>query len=88
MKLRQFIMKYSSEKAKMRKDKIGKLEVEIRDLENQMLDTPPKMISDEIDRKKKELEKLYDYARQGLRCDLEHHGLKKGKRMESILISF
>ena len=67
MKLRQFIMKYSSEKAKVRKDNIGKLEVEIRDLENQLLDMPTKLISDRIDEKKKELEKLYDFVRQGVK---------------------
>ena len=89
MKLRQFIMKYSSEKAKMRKDKIGKLEVEIRDLENQMLDTPPKMISDEIDRRKKELEKLYDYARQGVkvrsRAPWFEEGEKNGEYFDQLL---
>ena len=91
MKLRQFIMKYSSEKAKVRKDNIRKLEAEIRDLENQMLDMPTKLISDKIDEKKKELEKLFDFVRQGVkvrsRAPWSEEGEKNIEYFEQLLKS-
>ena len=91
MKLRQYIMKYSSEKAKRRKEYIGKLEAEIGNLENQLLDMPTKVISDKIDEKKKELEKIYDFVRQGVkvrsRAPWSEEGEKNVEYFEQLLKS-
>ena len=67
MKLREYIMSYSREKAKIRRAQIKKIEREIRDMETQLLVTPLRVLSDEIAMKKNELEKLYEYSRQGIR---------------------
>ena len=91
MKLREFIMKYSCEKAKLRKENIEKLEMEIRDLEHQMLVTPTKMISDKVDEKKKDLEKLHDFTRQGAkvrsRAPWSEEGEKNIEYFEQLLKS-
>ena len=67
MKIREFARKFSQEKAKRRKDQIEILEEEIKNLEKHLVNTPLKTVSDEIQIKKKELENLYDYSRQGLK---------------------
>lgn len=67
MKLRQYIMKYSSNKAKERRSRIENIEKEIKALEEQLEVAPLRVISEEITNKKTELRKLYDYAQQGLR---------------------
>ena len=67
MKMRQFISTYTKEKAKVRKNEIKKIEKEIEELENKLLSQPLRNIIDEIDEKKSNLNKLYDYSRQGLK---------------------
>ena len=70
MKMREFVIGYSKEKAKFRRQEIDKLEREITLLEHQLLSAPSKSIVDEIDNKKSKLNKIYDYFRQGLRIRL------------------
>ena len=52
MKMREFVIGYSKEKAKLRRQEIDKLEREITLLENQLLAAPSKSIVDEINNKK------------------------------------
>ena len=80
MKLREFIMKYASEKAKIRRENIKKLEVEIRDLESQLLNAPSKTISDEINRKKVDLENMFDFGRQGIKVRSRAPWSEEGER--------
>ena len=80
MKLREFIVKYSSEKAKDRRTNIEKLENEIKDLDKRLVNTPTKLISDEIDRKKIDLEKLYDFGRQGVKVRSRAPWSEEGER--------
>ena len=67
MKMREYAMKYSREKAKLRKVERETLEIEIKDLENQLVAGPSKLIIDRIKLKKDELNKLHDFSRQGIR---------------------
>lgn len=93
MKLREYIMKFSRERAKLRRVHTEKLEKEIKDLEYRLtinIDCH-KSIQDEIDMKKMELEKLFDYSRQGLkvrsRTEWSEEGEKNSKFFEQLLKS-
>ena len=91
MKMREFIISYSKEKAKRRKCEIEKLEKEIHVLENQLLATPLKFIVDEIEDKKTMLNKIHDYSRQGLkirsRAEWFEEGESKTQYFEQLLKS-
>ena len=67
MKMREFIITFSKEKAKVRRLEIERLEKEIGELEKQLVSTSPKSMIDDIEIKKSTLSKIYDYSRQGLR---------------------
>ena len=60
MKIREFIISFSKEKAKWRRHDVEKLEKEMEQLENQLLLAPFKNVVDEIEDKKVILSKLYD----------------------------
>ena len=91
MKLRNIIMKYSKEKAKQRRKEIEKLELEINNLENQLLNSPLKVIVDEIEEKRALLNSLHDYSRQGLkirsRAEWSEEGETKTQYFEQLLKS-
>ena len=70
MKMREFIISFSKEKAKWRRHEVEKLEKEIGKLENHLLLAPSKNVIDEIEDKKAILSKyckLYEYSKQGIR---------------------
>ena len=91
MKMREFIITYSKERAKHRRCEIEKLEKEINLLENQLLATPLKFIVDEIEEKKNILNKIHDYSRQGLkirsRAEWFEEGENKTQYFEQLLKS-
>ena len=59
MKMREFIITFSKEKAKVRRLEIKRLEKEIVELEKQLVSTSPKIMIDKIENKKTALGKLY-----------------------------
>ena len=91
MKMREFIISYSKEKAKVRRKEIEKIEKEIKELENKLLNEPSKSLVEEIEMKKELLSKMYDYSRQGLRvrsrADWFEEGEKKTQYFEQLLKS-
>ena len=91
MKMREFIISYSKEKAKVRRKEIEKIEKEIKELENKLLNEPSKSLVEEIEMKKDLLSKMYDYSRQGLRvrsrADWFEEGEKKTQYFEQLLKS-
>ena len=91
MKLREYIMKFSREKAKVRKLQVEKLEREIKELEDQLVINFQNTTQDQIDLKKIELENLFDYSRQGLkvrsRVEWSEEGERKSQFFEQLLKS-
>ena len=65
MKMRQYARKFSKEKAKDRKNIIGRLENEIKLLENELIVSNIRV--DIIEEKKNQLKKLYDNSLEGLK---------------------
>ena len=91
MKLREYIMKFSRERAKLRKLQVEKLEKELKDLNDQLVINFQKKIQDQIDLKKVELEKMFDYSRQGLkvrsRAEWSEEGERNSQFFEQLLKS-
>ena len=79
MKIREFIISFSKEKAKWRRHEIEKLEKEIEKLENQLVLAPSKSVVDEIEDKKAILSKLYDYSKQGIRVRSRAEWVENGE---------
>ena len=79
MKMREFIISYSRERAKFRRFEIEKLEKEIAELESQLLVTPLRNKVDEIEDKKSLLNKLYEYSRQGIRVRSRAEWFEEGE---------
>ena len=79
MKIREFIISFSKEKAKWRRHEVEKLEKEIGKLEDQLILAPSKNVIDEIEDKKAALSKLYDYSKQGIRVRSRAEWVEKGE---------
>ena len=79
MKIREFIMSFSKEKAKWRRNEVEKLEKEIEKLEDQLLLAPSRNVIDEIEYKKAALSNLYDYFKQGIRVRSRADWVEKGE---------
>ena len=79
MKIREFIITYSKEKAKLRRREVKKLEKEIEELENQLILAPSKGIVDKIEDKKVILTKLYDYSKQGIKVRSRAEWVENGE---------
>ena len=67
MKMREYIISYSKQKAKHRRDEVEKLEKEINRLEDQLIASPIRLIVKETEERNCMLNKIHDYSRQGLR---------------------
>ena len=61
MKMREFTIKFSKEKAKTRRLQIESLEKEIDELEKKLTLNSPRSIIDDIGNKRATLRKMYDY---------------------------
>jgi len=79
MKIREFIISFSKEKAKFRRLEIEKLEKEIDVLENQLLVIQSKNKVDEIEEKRSALGKLYEYSNQGIRVRSRAEWVEEGE---------
>ena len=79
MKMREFIITFSKEKAKVRRLAIKRLENEIEELEKQLLLTPARSIVDDIENKKATLKKMYEYSRQGLKVRSRAEWVEEGE---------
>ena len=79
MKMREFIIKFSQARARLRRLETEKLEKEINELENQLVSAPSKNIVDEIEDKKSSLAKLHDYSRQGIRVRSRAQWFEEGE---------
>ena len=91
MKLREYIMAFSRGRAKLRRSRIEKLEKEIKVLEDCLTTNFNVDIQNEIELKKEELDKLFDYSRQGLkvrsRVEWSEEGEKNSQFFEQLLKS-
>ena len=79
MKMREFIIKFSKEKAKTRRLQIQKLEREIDELEKQVTLNSPRSIIDDIGNKKATLRTMYKYSKQGIRVRSRAEWVEEGE---------
>ena len=79
MKMREFVIRFSKEKAKFRRLEIERLEKDIELLENELLLTQSSKVFDEIEEKKSALGKMYDYVRQGIRVRSRAEWVEEGE---------
>ena len=79
MKMREFIIKFSKEKAKTRRLQIQRLEKEIDELEKRLTLNSPRNILDDIENKKVTLRKMYEYSKQGLRVRSRAEWIEEGE---------
>ena len=90
MKMREFIIKSSQARARVRRLEVEKLEKEINELENQLVSAPSKNIVDKIEDKKKNqvyLNYTIIHDRE-LESVLGPSGLRKGKITYNILNNY
>ena len=91
MKMREYIISYSKEIAKRRRQEIEKLERELSKLEHKLLTSPTRAIVNEIEEKKCTLNEIHDYSRQGLRirsrAEWYEDGEKNTQYFEQLLKS-
>ena len=79
MKMREFTIKFSKEKAKTRRLQIESLEKEIDELEKKLTLNSPRSIIDDIGNKRATLRKMYDYSKQGLRVRSRAEWVEEGE---------
>ena len=83
MKMRQYTIKFSKEKAKSRKNEIKKLEIEIQDLEEQLVNAlvnASRIILENIEGKKDQLKKLHDCSIEGLKVRSRASWVEEGEK--------